>query len=270
MVAAHTYHKFTVHDEVSYSKKSSFVILKPVLDCNVSTYADVARVLDLFWEQHIATSERTFSFVSVDQACFARVWGLKKQFPTKYSWAIPVPGEWHWCWHILQGIYKIWGTSMFLPLSRVLNYSTFDVSARNFHYAEDFLQMVSLALMRIVSELMLFHATQSPTELLTMYAANSHVFELIHLFIYYICPYWVTRGAVKSGNAQIINDMWKYWLHLFIATGKRNYTQLTIRFTWCLQSLHPEIVELYNSNRVFSFSGNDHTGIPYDGVNELV
>ena len=44
----------------------------------------------------MALSERTFSFVSVDQACFARVWGLKKQFPGKYSWIIPVPGEWHW------------------------------------------------------------------------------------------------------------------------------------------------------------------------------
>ena len=200
---------------------------------------DVTRVLDSFWNQHIALSERIFSFVSVDQACFARVWGLKKLFPGKYSWIIPVPGEWHWTWHILQGIYRVWGTSMFLPLSCTLNYSTLDVTARNFHFAEDFLQLVTLAVIRIMSELMSFHANCTPVQILAIYAKNLHVYELIHLLIYYLCPYWMTRSAIKSRNSTMINNMWRYWLHLFIATGKTNYTQLTIRFLWCMHKFAP-------------------------------
>ena len=262
--------KFAPVEGPSNSKKSNFTILDPLTSCNTATYSAVARVLDCFWIQHMAESERTFTFVSVDQACFARVWGLKKQFPAKYSWVIPVPGEWHWSWHILQGIYKIWGTSVFLPLSRTLNYTTLDVTARNFHFAEDFLQLVTLAVIRLMSELMTTHVNQTPTAILTLYVGNSQVYELIYMLIYYLCPYWVTRSALKSGNHEVINNMWRYWLHLFIATKKTNYTQLTIRFMWCMQSLHPQIVDIYNTNRVFSFSGEDNTGIPYDGVNELV
>lgn len=195
--------------------------------------------------------------------------GVEKAVSSKI-WVIPVPGEWHWCWHILQGIFKIWGDYMFVPLSRTLNYLNLDVSARNFHYAEDFLQLVTLALIRLVSELTAFHANCSITDLLTMYEQNSQVYQLVYLLSYYLCPYWLTRSAIKSGNSELINRMWRYWLHLFIATRKTNYTQLTIRFMWCMQCLHPQIVNIYNDHRVFSFSGEDSTGIAYDGVNELV
>ena len=218
----------------------------------------------------MALSERTFAFVSVDQACFALVWGLKKQFPRKFSWVIPVPGEWHWSWHILQAIYRMYGTYILLPLSRVLNYSNLDIKAQNFHFAEDFLQLVTIALIHFANELMEHHAIDTATALLTMYADNSHVFELLNLLFYYLCPYWVTRSAIKSGNHVTINKMWQYWLHVFIAAQKTKYTQLTIRFLWILQSLHPDIVKIYNKHRVFSFSGEVNTGIPYDEVIELV
>ena len=227
-VSEQTWLKFAPIAGHSSIKKSEFVILDPILNCNTSTYVDVARTLDSFWEQYMAQSDRTFLFVSVDQACFARVWGLKKQFPQKYSWVIPVPGEWHWCWHILQGIFKIWGDYMFVPLSRTLNYLNLDVSAKNFHYAEDFLQLVTLALIRLVSELTAFHANCSITDLMNMYEQNLQVYQLVYLLSYYLCPYWLTRSAIKSGNSELVNRMWRYWLHLFIATRKTNYTQLTI------------------------------------------
>ena len=251
-------------------KKSKFIILTPTIPSNVATYSAVEAVLENFWETHIALLERMFAFVSVNQACFALVWGLKKQFPRKFSWVIPVPGEWHWNWHILQAIYKIWGTYLLLPLSHVLNYSNLDLKAQNFHFAEDFLQMVTLALLSFTQKLMLHHAISKATDLITLYTENAQVFELLYLFVYYLCPYWITRSAVKSGNHVVINDMWRYWLHLFIAAQKTKYTQLTIWFLWIMKSLHPNISKIYDKHQVFSFSGNVNSGIPYDGVNELV
>lgn len=84
-VSEQTWLKFAPIAGHSNIQKSDFVILDPLLNCNTSTYVDVARTLDSFWEQYMAQSDRTFLFVSVDQACFARVWGLKKQFPQKYG-----------------------------------------------------------------------------------------------------------------------------------------------------------------------------------------
>ena len=55
-----------------------------------------------------------------------------------------------------------------------------------------------------------------------------------------------------------------------MAAQKTNYTQLTIRFLQIAQSLNPDIAEIYNRHRVFSFSGDENTRIPYDIVNELV
>ena len=130
--------------------------------------------------------------------------------------------------------------------------------------------MLTLALLRLAQELMHFHATTSPIALLNLYIENSQVYELLYMLVYYLCLYWMTRGAIKSGNYVIINNMWRYWLHLFIATQKSNYTQLTIRFMWCLRSLNPVIVDLLNHNCVFLFSGDVNSGIPYDSVNELV
>ena len=57
---------------------------------------------------------------------------------------------------------------------------------------------------------------------------------------------------------------------LFIATNKWKYIQLTIRFQYVLSSLDPEVVDIFNKHRFFSFSGKPATAMPWDGLNELV
>jgi hypothetical protein len=67
---------------------------------------------------------------------------LKIQDPNKYYWMIPVPGEWHWTYHILKGIFAMYHESIFLPFAEMLGFSYVDITAENFHYAEDLLEMV--------------------------------------------------------------------------------------------------------------------------------
>ena len=56
----------------------------------------------------------------------------------------------------------------------------------------------------------------SITDLLHIFHNNVQVYELIYLLIYYLCPYWYIRSALKFGVSAEINKMWRYWLHLFI------------------------------------------------------
>ena len=128
-ISKHSWLKLAHVEGVCTLQKSDYIILDPLLNCNTATYQDVQVVLANFWDKYMKTTDHTFAFVFVDQACFARVWGLKKQYPRKYSWVIPIPGEWHWSWHILQGIFKIWGTTVLFPLSRILNFSNLDLKA---------------------------------------------------------------------------------------------------------------------------------------------
>ena len=212
--------KFATVEGVSNVIYKNLIILPPIIPCNTSTYVDVQKLLEDFFLQFIASTNRIFAFVSTDQACFALVWGLKLKFPNKFSWVIPVPGEWHWTWHILKAIFKIWSESHFVPWSVVLNYSSLDVNCKSFHYGEDFLQIITLALFKFVENLKKETKIESVTDLLHNFHNNSQVYELIYLLIYYLCRYWYTRSALKFGISSEINKMWRYWLHLFLAIKK--------------------------------------------------
>ena len=67
-----------------------------------------------------------------------------------------------------------------------------------------------------------------------------------------------------------MESWWRYWIHLFLAAKKHQYASMSIKFLWVLKKMHPAIRAIYDQYRVFSFTGNEGTGIPADGVNELV
>ena len=59
--------------------------------------------------------------------------------PERFKWMIPMPGEWHWTWHIIVAIFRIYYISILLPFAKILGFSSLDPDARNFHYAENLL-----------------------------------------------------------------------------------------------------------------------------------
>ena len=63
-------------------------------------------------------------------------------------------------------------------------------------------------------------------------------------------------------------DWW--WVHLFIATNKRNYVVLSLNTLWVFECLNDTIKNIYDQYRVFSFSGDEGTGIAWDGLIEIV
>jgi len=80
----------------------------------------------------------------------------------------------------------------------------------------------------------------------------------------------LNRSALKWNKAEDMEHWWRYWIHLFLAAGKHNYVSMSMKFLWILRKLNPDIKAIYQQYRVFSFSGKEGTGIPADGVNELV
>ena len=110
----------------------------------------------------------------------------------------------------------------------------------------------------------------SATEWLSTLKTNRQEYEVAYAYIYYFVPYWITRSAMKWNKHMEMEDLWRYWIHLFIAAKKRNYSVLFIRFLWILKSLHPEIRAALNHSLVLSFTGMEGSEIPIDGFNELV
>ena len=252
-VVASDWLKFAPVEGLESDFSADITIMQPLIPCNTSTYDDVNRILVDFHANHIKEGATCYAFVSVDQACHSLVWNLKKRHPHRFSWVVPIPGEWHWTWHILKAIIKVWGASHFVPWSKVLGFAAFDVDCKVFHYGEDFLQIVTIALHAVVKKLMTSLACNTCLELLHKVHGHSQLYEVIYMLVYYLCPYWYTRSAIKRGKYEIVNNLWSYWLHLFIATKKWKYIQLTIRFQYVLQSLDPEVVDIFNKHQFFIF-----------------
>ncbi len=98
---------------------------------------------------------------------------------------------------------------------------------------------------------------------------NRIAYELAYACIHYFIPYFATRSALKW-NLSTTEKWWRYWTHLFMSTGKKNYSLLSLRFLWILKSLDPAIRDVYDKHNIFTFSGDERTGIALDGVVELV
>lgn len=67
-----------------------------------------------------------------------------------------------------------------------------------------------------------------------------------------------------------MKNLWRYWIHLFIATKKVHYSLLSVRFLWILESLEPTVADVFERYHIFSFTGNNSTGMAEDGMVELV
>ncbi len=156
-------------------------------------------------------------------------------------------------------------------MDKALSYKSLDIEADNFHYAKDFLEIVTIAIAKWITNCVGRSATQdSITNWLSSIKNNRVRYELAYACIHYFIPYWEIRSAIKWNKVEEMETWWRYWIHLFHATRKKHYTLLSIRFLWILRAMAPEVREVYEKYNIFSFSGDEGTGIPADEVVELV
>ena len=184
-----------------------------------------------------------------DEQVFTLIWHLIKNLENKekFHQIIPSAADWHWNWHLLQGIFKFCGKFLLLPLSQVIGYSNLDLKCAKFHVAEVFFQLVTWALEKWVVGAMENLKVKTATELLQNLKKNILAYETLYLYIYDICLYWIARAAIKIGDSETVTDFWRYFIHLFIATGKFKYIMF-FRFLWVLflatQALNPNIATM--------------------------
>lgn len=256
--------------ELSHANKSDITFIKPIFHRQTLANEDIEYIVQKFYQKHMENTDRTCAVISGDWQVWIKLWVLHVKQPEKYNWMIPVPGEWHWTWHILQAIYQQFYSTVLLPLSQHLCYSKLDEKAKVFHYAEDFLELVTCAVGSWIKDRMRDSQEDDVNTWLHSIKHHRNAYELAYACIHYFVPYWLTRSALKWNRYEEMENWWRYWLHLFIACGKHNYTLMTIRVLWMWRSLNPRVKAVYDMNRVVSFSGGEGSGIPYDEMCEIV
>ena len=130
--------------------------------------------------------------------------------------------------------------------------------------------MVTLAIGQWITECFEKSTYINISDWLHSIKGNRLAYELAYACLHYFIPYWATRSSLKYNKFADSEVWWRYWIHLFIATNKTNYSRMSIRFLWVMWSLNPIVKQAYDQHRVLSFSREEGSGIPYDGVCELV
>jgi hypothetical protein len=263
--------KFALRDTCEEKPKSKLTVLPVEMDRQTISHADVSAIVRNLAKDISGPTLREICIMGGDWQTFSRMFELMLKEPNDWKFLVPIPGEWHWNWHILKAIFKIWATYLLNPIAiEILCFKNFDIKGKNFHHAEHLLELITVGLEAVIAKLREKHPGMTDMNIQTHYGSFSHLYELLYFWNWYICPYWHTRSALKAGDSKTINLMWRYWLPLFITARKHNYAIMSIRFLWMLQFLHPNIVSVINDFRTFSFTGAKMTQIALDGLNELV
>lgn len=131
--------RFLFIDTPSNVEASDITFLKPLFDTQTISNNDVQKIVDTFFSEYMAGTPRQFALLSGDFQVWMKLFMLHKRYPEKYGWLIPVPGEWHWTWHIIKAIYATYYWHILLPFSQKIGFSKLDREAKDFHYAEDLL-----------------------------------------------------------------------------------------------------------------------------------
>ena len=146
--------QFLFQGTPSRAPKVDMYIQEPMENLQTLQYKDIILVIDEFYRKHIQQTVCNFAFVSGDQQTWIKLMILRQKNQNKYNWIIPIPGEWHWTWHIIKGIFRMFYDSILHPFAKVLGFKSLDKKADNFHYAEDLLEMVTLSVFKWMEKAM--------------------------------------------------------------------------------------------------------------------
>ena len=262
--------KYLFSGTASSVPKSDITFLKPMFDLQTKEYGDIVKIVDQMYTESMEGTDRIFAIVAADWQGWIKLFNMHIDNPAMYHWLVPVPGEWHTLWHTLKGVYHIYYNTILFPFSKVFGFKSLDRECKNFHYGEDLLEMVTISVSSWIEQCVAVNPQLTVIQWLESIRRNQPAYELAYACIHYFVPYWVMRSTLKWNKVGEMEKFWRYWTHLFIACKKNNYSAMCIKFLWVLKSLHPQVKAVYDQHRVVSFSGEAGTGIPFDGLCELV
>ena len=146
----------------------------------------------------------------------------------------------------------------------------FDVTAKIFEFAEDFFLLVSIACLKILAEMMERLGIDDSIDIADATKPDENLLALVYFIMYYVGPYWAARGAVKSAMSTKVAELWRYFIHIFIATRKVRYTRLSIRYLWVIRYLHPDLSQTLSEHRFMNLTGDSSSSIALDMFIEKV
>lgn len=136
------------------------------------------QILTTLHETHVqGGAGAQFVFVVGDQQTYDRMTTLIREQPLRFSWVVPLPGEFHFCAHVAvafttmyYGHLLAWAAKQ-CGCEKVIKSGDHDVT--NYDHYDRFLQLVAVAALTVLSEVVPDHLLSSPRTLLLLTECNA-------------------------------------------------------------------------------------------------
>jgi hypothetical protein len=212
--------------------------------------------------------------IVVEGALFLLLWRVLRHTPELrhlYLPAIPVLAGFHHAWHVLRGIFRLYGPWLLRWAHVTLGrHGTFDHDVKVFEKGERLLEVVASAIL-LWLHTYLGRETSYDT-MLDRCRRDAVAYNLVVFVGRCALPYFHLRALLRSGSdPERLALLQQYFLSLFHATGKHNYVEITLRWTWTLSQVHPDVRHLLlNHCMSASVSGRPNSGQAFDMLVERV
>lgn len=250
--------------------RTTTVYQEPVLDVNTAAYQDIDTSMQFISDRKLRGSEMIL--VVGDQQLYIRLLWQKIYHPDKWTWLLPLPGEWHFLVHVLMAVHKLWYRPLVERLVNELGFSKTIkdtwTSVEVYVYYDRFYQLLVAASAEYLQEVVPPAYQQDPRSLLEVVSRNKAAVYLISFLYDFGFPWLRLRHAIRANDFEVIDVMWPLTFHWFHVTGKTNYTGMAVYVTCIRYGMKPELAALWTAMRTASLCGNRGRNVPFDLVLE--
>ena len=246
------------------------VYQEPVLNVNTASYQDIDTSTQFISDRKLAGSEMIL--IVGDQQLYIRLLWQKIYNPDRWTWMLPLPGEWHFSVHVLMALHKLWFRPLVEKLIIGLSFSKTIkdtwTSVEVYVYYDRFYQLLISACADYLRHVVPQQYQQDPRLLLEAVSRN-HAAVYLFSFLYdFGFPWLRLRHAIRANDFEVIDVMWPLTFHWFHATGKTNYTCMAVYVTCIRYGMKPELASLWTAMRTASLCGHRGRNVPFDLVLE--
>ncbi|XP_035687273.1 uncharacterized protein LOC118423287 [Branchiostoma floridae] len=293
-------HFDTSHAQTKRVKKSEFTPLE-VLDLDEAKASDNIQILLQCAKDRGVGNDVKAQVVFGDQATCKNIRGAKRLRQTEDSniesldWVKETPGDFHFLLEAGRTTLMAFWTSprnvgSLGHLRDLVDRRSVDTLGKNFNATDEFLHhceeahltaalLTHLKMDTIDDDFHVDGITQLDdlaVEFVESLTAKPHaqhhddgLFNLNHRLLFHLLLYTDLRMVIRNENGPAIIQHWKFWLLLFVGTGRGNYSYEAINLIANLQAdWSPKTAWLATHNRTVNCHGTSGHGKAIDMMNE--
>ena len=250
------------------------------------TIAGNRNILSTFQNQfklHSESSEerRSTGFVVGDQLTYDQMQKYKLYYSLLYgvqSWIYPIPGDFHFYWHVLESAFFVYWDGGLATISKHLkrNGVKKEASQGNFELHSEFLIAVGEGAMDALLDMWQFatqykfstDTTDGIKAFLTWVedcSAQDTVFAYWADFIFVFChTYLESRRAVRVGDIESLLYVYRRMLVIFHVAGKSKCARLVVEHLLDIGLFHAWLTTIMKATRTVKLSNRKYVNVALD------